>query len=258
MRSLLWGVALLISFNGAAQGQGVDSVWVESVVLHGWVDEQGRTLVSHRIWVDLAPGYSMQVVFGDAHHDLEITTTTRFWNDTTRTVVYADELDEAAMASGRAWRDSWLAMGSLGRDHWAVPRAFDPDGSIVDPSAWKRTERKMLPRSLRERDGAWAADSVPRTTDWKFRPGYLAAIPGSVIHTMDGAWAVLGGTPGPTDGGHVLIAQLCTSGELSFRFNIQVADAYRNAIKYVHANPIAGEVLAPWLRRSVRVPHSAQ
>lgn len=99
-----------------------------------------------------------------------------------------------------------------------------------------------------------AADSVPRTTDWRFRPSYLAAIPGHVIHTMDGAWAVLGGTAGPHDGGHVLIAQLCTSGELTFRINIQVADQYRNAIKYVHSDPIDGEVLAPWLRRSIAAP----
>lgn len=247
-------IGLFVLFAASAQERGIDSVWVESVVLEGWTDEEGRTLVSHRIWVDLAPGYSMQVVFGDVHHDMEIATTTRFWNDTTRTVVYADELDEAAMATGRAWRDSWLAMGGLGRDHWAVPRSLDTDGSIIRPSSLKRVERKLLPRVLRERDGAMAADSVPRTTDWRFRPSYLAAIPGYVIHTMDGAWAVLGGTAGPHDGGHVLIAQLCTSGELTFRINIQVADQYRNAIKYVHSDPIDGEVLAPWLRRSIAAP----
>lgn len=253
MRSILVLLSLLLSLRSNAQERGVDSVWVESVVLHGWTDEAGRTLISHRIWVDLAPGFSMQVVFGDAHHDLEIATTTRFWNDTTRTVVYADELNEAAMVSGRAWRDSWLAMGALGRAHWAVPRALDTDGSIVRPSAWKRPERKRLPKFLSERDGALAADSVPRTTDWRFRPGYLAAIRGSVLHTMDGAWAVLGGTPGPSDGGHILIAQLCTSGDLRFRINIQVADEFRNAIKYVHANPVDGEVLAPWLQRNIAV-----
>lgn len=128
-------LALFLVCAASAQERGIDSVWVESVMLHGWTDEDGRTLVSHRIWVDLAPGYSMQVVFGDVHHDLEIATTTRFWNDTTRTVVYADELDEAAMATGRAWRDSWLAMGALGRDHWAVPRSLDADGSIIRPSS---------------------------------------------------------------------------------------------------------------------------
>jgi hypothetical protein len=244
---------LFLGLAGCAIGQdrGVDSVWVESVLLDGWTDKEGRPLVSHRIWVDLAPGYSMQVVFGDGHHDLEFTTTTQFWNDTSHTVVYADELDEEALRTGGAWRDSWLAMGALGRHHWAVPIVSDPDGSAIRPRALGRAERKRLPPVLRDRDGAMPADSVPRTTDWRFRPGYLAAVSGSVVHTMDGAWAVLGGTPGPTDGGQVLIAQLCTSGDLSFRLNIQVADRFRNAIKYVHSNPVQGEVLAPWLKRTV-------
>jgi len=254
IKSLLLPGLMCAACAVSGQERGVDSVWVESVVLHGWTDQEGRTLVSHRIWVDLAPGYSMQVVFGDRHHDLEFTTTTRFWNDTARTVVYADELDDDAMLTGRAWRDSWLAMGALGRGHWAVPMSADPDGSGIRPRAMDRAERRKLPPVLRAHDGAIAADSVPRTTDWRFRPGYLAAVPGSVVHTMDGAWAVLGGTAGPTDGGHMLIAQLCTSGDLSFRINIQVADQYRNAIKYVHADPVDGEVLAPWLKRTVPAP----
>lgn len=250
-RFLFLSALLCMAGPVASQERGVDSVWVESVVLNGWNDQEGRTLVSHRIWVDLAPGYAMQVVFGDRHHDLEFSTTTRFWNDTARTVVFADELDEDAMRTGRAWRDSWLAMGSLGRNHWAVPIASDPDGSVIRPRARDRINRRDVPPILRQRDGAIPADSVPRTTDWRFRPGYLAAIPGSVVHTMDGAWAVLGGTAGPADGGHILIAQLCTSGDLSFRINIQVADVHRNAIKYVHSNPVEGEVLAPWLVRTV-------
>ena len=253
-RYLIFPALLSAACAVFGQERGVDSVWVESLVLNGWTDQEGRTLVSHRIWVDLAPGYSMQVVFGDRHHDLEFATTTQFWNDTSRTVVYADELDEDAIRTGRAWCDSWLAMGALGRSHWAVPLNADIDGSGIRPRVLERAERRKMPPVFRERDGATPADSVPRTTDWRFRPGYLAAVPGSVVHTMDGAWAVLGGTAGPTDGGHILIAQLCTSGDLSFRINIQVADQYRNAIKYVYANPVDGEVLAPWLKWIVPAP----
>lgn len=224
-------------------------MWVE--IYHVWasIATNGNPLVTYRIWVDLAPGYRMQVAYGDHRHDLEVSTTTEFVNDLANSVKYAHLLPVAALNEGHGALDSWFTMGAGSAGHWAVPLHLDDDGSVLTcPPSSPLAKWKDRSRSLCVRYGLAAGDSVPAIINWRFVPGYLGAVRGSVIHTMDGAWAVLDGVSAPTNDGHVLIAQLTTSGQLSYRLNIQVADANRVAIKYVHSDPADGEEFLPSCR----------
>lgn len=233
----------------SAQTLGVDSVWVETYHVWDSIATNGDPLVTYRIWVDLAPGYRMQVVYGDHRHDLEVSTSTEFVNDAANSVKYVHLLPVAALNEGYGALDSWFTMGAGSAGHWAVPLHLDGDGSVLRyPPYAPSVKRRDSAPSLCRRDGLLASDSVPAVVNWRFEPGYLEAVRGSVIHTMDGAWAVLGGVSAPTEDGHILIAQLTTSGQLSFRLNIQVADANRVALKYVHSEPADGEVVLPSLR----------
>lgn len=240
-------VALFVA-TGAVVAQGVDSVWVE--VYHVWdtLGSNGKPLVTYRIWVDMAPGYLMQVVYGDNAHDLEISTTTEFYNVPDGSVKYADQLGAKDVLTYPLALDSWFTIGAVSKKYMAVPLHLDKNGSLLKcppfPKPAGRTEKK---RSLCRRDGLLAADSVKAVVNWRFEPGYLGEIRGSVIHTMDGAWAVLGGTPGVTEQNQILIAQITTSGELSYKLNIQVATTDRVAIKYVYARPSENEVVLPGL-----------
>ena len=83
--------------------------------------------------------------------------------------------------------------------------------------------------------------------DFRFSSGYLHAIRGGTLLTTDGAWALLGGTKGATPENMVLIAQISTTGELSFQLNLQMAARDGSVEKYVHCTPLNGEFLEPSL-----------
>ena len=241
------GVALLLGC-GATRAQGVDSVWVETYHVWDSLGADGRPLVTYRIWVDMAPGYLMQVVYGDQAHDLEVFTTTEFVNTLSNSVKYADQRRAMDLLAYPFALDSWFTIGAASNEHMAVPLHLDKDGSVLRcppyPKVKRGTDKNM---SLCRRDGLMKVDTIKAIVNWRFEPGYLGDIRGGVVHTMDGAWAVLGGIPGVTSQNHVLIAQVTTSGELSFKLNIQVATTERVAIKYVHSRPSEGEVVLPSL-----------
>ncbi len=233
----------------AAIAQGLDSVWVETYHVWDSLGANGKPLVTYRIWVDMTPGYLMQVVYGDRAHDLEVSTTTEFYNAPDGSVKYADQLGVKEALTNLLALDSWFTVGAVSNRYLAVPLHLDKDGSLFTCPPFPRPGRGSdKKRSLCKRDGLLAADSVKAVVNWRFEPGYLGDIGGGVIHTMDGAWAVLGGTPGVTEQNQILIAQVTTSGELSYKLNIQVATVDRVAIKYVHDRPVENEVTQPSLR----------
>jgi hypothetical protein len=145
--------------------------------------------------------------------------------------------------------DSWVTIGAASETLWGVPRAFDPDGSVLQcpPYPMSTPGSTMVTRPLCTTDGLLAKDSVPQVVNFRFEPGYLGRIRGSVLHTMDGAWGVLGGTKGPTEDNILLVAQITTNGTLSFKLNVQVGTA-EGAVKYVSTEAGAEEVLHPGLR----------
>ena len=243
---VLFCAAPFVASPARAQVEGLDSVWVERY--HTQLIGKD-TLKTYRIFVDMQPGYTMQMVYGTEHQQLEIGTTSSFYNDPEHSVKYADLLSADQLNSGTAALDSWLTVGAASSGHVAVPKHLDPDGSVVKcPPYGKALDRSM---SICKRDGLMAVDSVPQVVNFRMDPGYLGTIPGQMLHTMDGAWAVLGGTRGATAENMVLIAQLSTTGVLSYQLNLQLGAPDGSFIRLVHTAAAPSEVLLPSLRRTL-------
>jgi hypothetical protein len=247
-RSALVLLVALLSCGSSAKAQGLDSVWVETYHVWDSLGANGKPLVTYRIWVDMAPGYLMQVVYGDRSHDLEVSTTTEFVNTLDNSVKYADQRQAMDLKEYPLALDSWFTIGAASNKHMGVPLHLDKDGSVLKCPPYPKAKRGAAKgNSLCRRDGLLVTDSIAGVVNWRFEPGYLGDIRGGVIHTMDGAWAVLGGIPGVTEQNQVMVAQLTTSGELSFKLNIQVATTDRVATKFVHIDPSEGETMLPSL-----------
>lgn len=243
---LLLCAVLFVASPVRAQVEGLDSVWVE--LYHTQLTGKD-TLMTYRIYVDLQPGYTMQMVYGTERQQLEIGTSTTFYNDPAHSVRFADQLPAVVLNDGTVALDSWLTVGAASKGHVAVPKHLDTDGSVLKcPPYTKARERSM---SLCKRDGLMAVDSVQQVVNFRMDPGYLGTIAGQVLHTMDGAWAVLGGTRGATAENMVLIAQLSTTGMLSYRLNLQIGAPDGSFIRLVHTDAAPAEVLLPSLRRTV-------
>lgn len=231
------GVVLFSLFVILGGAQVIDSVLVEEY--HRSSSKEGEELVTYRIYIDLAQDHQLQMVYGDQRNQLEFHTTTVFFNDTLNGEKFGDKIDPGMLDTSMLAFDSWLTIGAATDSHWGVPLDLDTDGSLLGSNAGKH---------LSERDGLMPVNEVKDVVNFKMEHGYLGSIPGPVIHTMDGAWAVLGGTKGVTEKNIVLIAQLTTSGELSFKLNLQVRDPEGQMRKVVSTSPNEAEEYYEGLR----------
>lgn len=243
------GLSVVVPFVSA---QGIDSVFTE--VYHVQPDPvAGKPpLVTYRIFVDLAPGYQLQMVYGDERNQLVIATTTEFFNDDNNGTKFAYLLRGDRLNGHPLALDSWLTINAASDHHLGVPRAWDDDGSILECPPYPGYG--LMPadgaKPLCASDGLVASDSVPETVNFRMEPGYLGTIRGSELRTMDGAWAVLGGTNGVGPNNVCLIAQLSTTGTLSYRLNIQLRTPDKKVVRYVSTAPRGtDEVLFPALVR---------
>lgn len=241
---MLRSIARLLAFAvqglllPAAFAQGLEGLVVEEY--HRW-QHNGEQLVTYRIYADLAKDHTLQMVYGSLGHALRIETSTTFFNDTVNGAAYAHRIPADAAKRFPTALDSWLTIDAVSNAQRGVPLAADEDGSLLRDKAF----RKSL---LKQTDGA-IPGPVRDVVNFKLEPGYLDRIPGSTILCTDCAWSVLGGTTGATEANVVLLAQITTSGTLSYEFNLQVGKPGGTFIRYVAAKPEGDEVEFPALRR---------
>lgn len=187
---------------------------------------------TYRIFVNMKPGYILQSVYGNTEHSLDLTTTTEFWNNTDRGDVTGDLIDAARLDENTVALDSWITMGAASDDHWGIPKANDIDGSIVGganndggsngvPGGLLVNNDVLIGVPLTTADGLLSG-TVPAVTTIGLTLDVFNDTPGGSFATTNGAWAILGGTTGGTNDNQVLIAQLTTSGQLSFHLNMRI------------------------------------
>jgi hypothetical protein len=232
-----FAACLFVVMAQAAFAQPIEGIIVEPVHTQPSTDGSDP-VVTYRIFVDLAPDHALQVVFGEVGHSLRFETSTVFRNSEGG-VIYAERLP----STGTAWtdallHDSWFAMGKVGSGYVGIPRSMDTDGSVVEcPSGVAASADHVC-----HKDGLLPTTDARSTINYFMEPGYLRDMPGALIETTDGAWAMLGGVKGATPDNIVLIAQLVTSGDLHFVLNIQVGLPDGSYVRVVAKDPVAGEL----------------
>ncbi|MBK8500679.1 MAG: hypothetical protein IPL52_18110 [Flavobacteriales bacterium] len=220
----------------SAQAQALEGIVVEKY--HQLV-RSTDTLTTYRIYVDLAPEHTLQMVFGSTGHPLRIESTTEFFNDTLNGAMYGDRIDADRLAEGFTALDSWITINAGSDAHAGLPLDKDTDGSVLRS---KRYRKSPLARA----DGLVPAD-VKQVVDFKMQPGYLGNIRGTTILCVDCAWSVLGGTKGVTTDNMVLIAQISTTGVLSYELNLQIGRPGGGFVRYVAMGPQGDEIQHPAL-----------
>ena len=72
--------------------QAIEDVIIETVSVQPDPEGGPIPLTTYRIHVDLAEGHQLQMMYGDARHQLIISTTTHFFNDTVNGGKFATDL----------------------------------------------------------------------------------------------------------------------------------------------------------------------
>lgn len=186
--------------------------------------------VTYRIYVDMEPGYTLQAVYGVPKHELIIKTTTSFFNNKTCKARTGDKINEAKVNENSVSLDSWLSIGAATESHFGVLKNEDTDGSILTRDFFKKSDGLL-------------AGTIPKLVLFGIDlDSFGLQNNTSTFSTDNGSIAVLGGMKGPTNENKVLIAQLTTTGKLSFELNLQLGTPHGGTIRYVAKNPESGEV----------------
>jgi hypothetical protein len=250
-------------------GQGLENVIVETYYIsdaNDATDTDGGSLpegsVTYRIYLDLAPNYKLESVFGNSEHELRIETTTLFFNNEDRGELTGDLIGDNRLDDNTVALDSWLTIGAASESHFGVLKTDDPDGSIVG-GVNNDGGSEGIPGGLLVNDDP--AAGIPLTTADGLIDGTVSGVQliaadasifdvfdnenaGPVFSTNNGAWAVLGGLEGQTSENRILVAQITTDGELSFSLNVRVNTLQGGGqIDYVSSDPIGDQVFFPAL-----------
>jgi len=187
--------------------------------------------ITYRIFVDLKPGYKLEAVYGDPVHELNLKTTTTFFNNLDGGAKSGEIIDSKNINKTTVALDSWLSMGAANDFYWGIPLSDDKDGSII-------TTRKSLAKA----DG-FLYGNVPATAYYGIDlNAFNKSKNSSNFSTNNGCWANMLGVIAPKPENKILIAQLTTDGKLSFELNIQIGTPKGNPVKFVAKNPADNEI----------------
>jgi hypothetical protein len=200
----------------------------------GGVLPQGS--VTYRIYIDLKPEYTLQMVYGNQKHELFLKTSSKFYNNTYCGAVIGYNVNTAKINKGNYSLDSWISLNSATKNYAGILRADDTDGSIIHKEG------------LSKSDGL-TNGNLPWFKPFNLNLGFFDKADSAIcFSTRNGGWAALDGVAragikGPTPDNRILVAQLTTNGELSFDLNIQVGTPSGGVVHFVAHNPEGEEVL---------------
>ncbi len=198
------------------------------------VDTAGGLLakgsVTYRIYVDMKPGYTLQAVYGVQNHELVIKTTTTFFNNILSKSPTGDKIEIDQLNNNSVGLDSWLTIGAASKSHLGILKKEDSDGSL------------LVRKSLNKADGLIKGNVRPLINYGLNLSCFDEEKNASTFTVNNGSLAVLGGFQGPTNENKVLIAQLTTTGKLSFELNLQLGTPTGGALQYVAKNPEGKEI----------------
>ena len=196
--------------------------------------------VTYRIFVDMKPGYKLQLVYGNQKHELFIETSTRFYNDNDADALTGYNINVKHLNWGNVALDSWITLNAACRGFAGILRSEDTTGfSLIS----NRPSLKLADGFIK----GVLPDFKVFNLDLNFFNNDTNAVRFS---TNNGGWAAPGGVKGPTSENRVLIAQLTTNGKLSFQLNVQIGTPSGDFIKFVADNPEEGEIKFDGLKYS--------
>lgn len=161
-------------------------------------------------------------------------------------VTAANLLPVASLKNNVMMLDSWFSVGAASEGSYGVLKTDDKDKfSVVAGNKALQNDDKKSGVALSVQDGLAAAS--PQSAAVFFGLDSVITLfnmqgNGSVFYTDNGSWASFGGAAGADSSNKVLIAQLTTTGKLSFELNIQLGTPSGSVQNFVARNPKGDEI----------------
>jgi Secretion system C-terminal sorting domain/Bacterial Ig domain len=268
MKKFIFSIAMLFLAIGAFS-QGLDSIIVEKYYVSNAQDSivtagiPAGTLpvgsITWRVYADLAPGYTLQAVYGVPGHNLVINSTTNFFNNEDLGSTSPNATSVNNIRKHSAMIDTWFSMSGNASGKVAVLKSEDGDGALVNANGILQNNDPSAAPAISSVDGM-IAGTPPAVTFVGFTAAETAVFDnlttGNSINTSNASVAVLGGVSGPTATNRVLIGQFTTTGIFHFELNLQLGTPSSGSVNYVASNPVGNEQTAPSLTGTFNVPNT--
>lgn len=272
MKKNLLFTSLFILFVGKSFAQapvGLQDVIVEKYYISEQADEAANAdggilpagSVTYRIYLDLAPSYRFQAVYGLENQELRIETTTSFFNNEDRGALFPTYTKTQARLN-TVMLDSWLSAGAACVNNFGILKTEDDGVATVvnnyNPQVLQGTNPDAgIPIS--QQDGLLIVSG--RTPSSAAQIGFTdqqiaifdnTNLPanGNVFSSNNASWYSLeGGLGADTVDNKILIAQMTTNGIFKFKLNVQIRSLDGVVERYVAENPNSstGDVVFPTL-----------
>ena len=274
---LLLGTALCCG-TLAAQAQGLEGIIVEEYhtvtqadadVINNDIAGSSFTIAPgskvYRVFVDMAPGYKLNQVFGAPEtspgsgvslNPLDFSTTTTFWNDDnfgadipgqTRRIDEGTAFDTYITVNTTGTSGGTAGCGSA-TQQFGVLRTADTNGDLTTCGVYP---------GFTGNDGS-IPGTGPALTYNISGDMDLTALTASAasFQVIDDAWTTLPSSQGvdPSGTNRVLIGQFTTNGTFSFHINVQLSDPNSQLETYVWNQAGAGEQVSPFLTYPQQLP----
>ena len=263
-KKIMLGVCLMILGVFAHAQNGLEKIIVEKYYVSNADDSIASigTLpvgsVTYRIYVDMLPGYTFQMAYGNKNHTLKIATTTSFFNNEDRGDI-EPKYTKTQAKNNTVMLDSWLSVGAACAGNFGILKTDDNGvATVVNSDGVLKNNDPTAGIPLTIQDGMIAGS--PNSVTFVGLSSELDVFNstsqlGNLFITNNGAWACQTGVPGQTPGAvgpnadtnRILIAQITTDGKLSFELNIQLGTPSGGLVKFVANNPIGSEIQIPSL-----------
>jgi hypothetical protein len=233
---------LLLCAQNEIEGVVVETYYISDAndatdTIGGGLAEGSRT---YRIYLDLAPGHSLRAVYGRAAHPFIIQSTAVLFNHLDRGRLYGHTINNNALDEGVAALDSWLSLGAASNQRMGILKSADTDGSIIGgsnndggseevPGGLLINVDPLAGIPLIEQDGLVPGPNpsvVPPSFSVFGDDATQAFGDSSLVNGFSTFDFRMGSSPpgvqGPGPENQVLIAQVTTTGELTFELNVEV------------------------------------
>ena len=224
--------------------------------------------VTYRIYVDLKPGTVLKRIYGDANHPFSISSSEVFFNNILDGQTFGKDFIKGRYLENTVALDSWLTLGQTAKQgvkyYYGILKNQDTDGSFVGginndggsasvASGLLINEDPTCGIPLTISDGMDTLNSAPN--NW-YSSGILDFVSG-IDTTMFGSVTPrnsfesnafelsCSGVQGTVaDSNQVIIAQLTTLGDLTFKINItvqEIVNGIPTLVNYVGTDSLLGE-----------------
>jgi len=261
---LCLGIGFVSLFANAQNG--LEKIIVEKYYISNAADSLASVgklpvgSVTYRLFVDLKQGYTFQSAYGVAEHELQLATSTTFFNNEDFGSTTPNSISVVQAKSNTTMLDSWLSVGAACKGYFGIPKKLDDGiGTFVNADGILANNDTAAGIPLTIQDGL-LLKTATQTLGSVTALGIDESLPifdasnatenGQTLSTISGGWASLSGSVGADTNNIVLIAQVTTNGTFTYKLNIQIGTPVGESENYVWDSPISGELTIPSLSGS--------